>query len=59
MFLLELSPAEVATLREVLTSYLGDLRMEVADTDSYDLRQELKAKEEAIRALVDRLAAAA
>jgi ABC-type anion transport system duplicated permease subunit len=53
---LALQPAEVALLRRILTNYLSDLRMEIADTERYDLRQELKRDEEMIKRLLARLA---
>lgn len=55
----DLSTGEAALLREVLSNYLGDLRMEVRATDSYDYRQELKEKEDVLKELLARLARAA
>lgn len=43
-------------LREILTDYLSDLRMEIADTDSMDFREQLKRRREFVRELLDRLA---
>lgn len=54
---LALQPEEVALLRRILSNYLSDLRMEIADTERYDLRQELKRDEEMIKSLLARLAA--
>jgi hypothetical protein len=54
---LELDPREAAILAEVLTDYVSDLRMEVANTDSQDVRDELKAREEFLKDLLLRLAA--
>ena len=42
---LNLTAGEGAMLREILTSYLSDLRMEIANTDSMDFRQGLKKRE--------------
>ncbi len=53
---LALQPEEVALLRRILSNYLSDLRMEIADTERYDLRQELKRDEEVIKSLLARLA---
>ena len=55
MVRIELTDEEAVTLREVLTSYLGDLRMEVANTDSMDFRESLKQTEVLLKALIDRL----
>ena len=55
---LELDPREAAILAEVLTDYVSDLRMEVANTDSQDVRDDLKAREEFLKDLLLRLAAA-
>jgi hypothetical protein len=44
MFSLDLTPAEVAVLREVLESDISDLGMEIAGTDSLDFREGLKAR---------------
>ena len=54
---LTLSPEEAAVLHRILTSYVSDLRMEVADTDDYDLRQRLQAEEALVKKLIVRLAA--
>jgi hypothetical protein len=40
----------------VLEEYISDLRMEVANTDSMDLREELKRKEEFLKRLAAQLA---
>ncbi len=45
MIQLELKDDEGEALREILRSYLSDLRMEIADTDSKDFRESLKEKE--------------
>jgi hypothetical protein len=52
---LQLSDEERVELRDVLTSYLSDLRMEIADTDSYDFRQGLKKREAVLNDLLRRL----
>ena len=56
---IELDPREATVLAEVLTDYVSDLRMEVADTDSQEVRDELKAREEFLKDLLLRLAATA
>jgi hypothetical protein len=54
---LELDPKEAAALAAVLTDYVSDLRMEVANTDSMDVREELKAREVFLKDLLLRLGA--
>ncbi len=44
------------TLAETIESAIGDLRMEIADTDSYDFRQMLKVREATLRRLLADLA---
>ena len=41
----DLTPEELEMLHEILTSYLSDLRMEIADTDSMSFREEMKKRE--------------
>ncbi|HXY68574.1 MAG TPA: hypothetical protein VEH62_03935 [Gemmatimonadales bacterium] len=53
---LDLTAEEAAVLRQALEAYLSDLRMEIADTDSADYREELKRQEEILTRLEDRLA---
>lgn len=43
---LSLDAQESAVLAQALESYLSDLRVEIAGTDSYDLREALKAQEQ-------------
>jgi hypothetical protein len=52
---LELSADEAKVLTDVLSNYVSDLRMEIADTDSKDYREKLKKKEELLNNLVTRL----
>ncbi len=46
------------TLAETIESAIGDLRMEIADTDSYDFRQMLKVREATLKRLLADLAGA-
>ena len=48
----ELDPTEAEVLRMVLESYLSDLRMEIANTDSLDYREMLKARKMVLRKVV-------
>jgi hypothetical protein len=52
-----LSASEAALVGRILRSYLGDLRMEIADTDNPAMRRDLHAEEDAIRDLIGRLPA--
>jgi hypothetical protein len=51
-----LRPEEAVMLREVLESYISDLRMEISNTDSMDFRQGLKSREEFLKRLLQQLA---
>jgi hypothetical protein len=55
MVQIELTSEEAETLRAVLESYLSDLRMEIADTDSMDFRENLKKTEVFLKDLLQRL----
>ncbi len=55
MVRLELERDQAEMLREMLVSYLGDLRMEVSQTDLMDVREELKKKEVLLKDLIERL----
>ena len=52
---LELDPMQARTLAEALTDYVSDLRMEVANTDSMEVREELKAREAVLKEILGRL----
>lgn len=52
---LHLAQTESALLQQVLRNYLGDLRMEIRDTDSYTFREGLKEDERTIGAIIERL----
>ena len=53
---LRLEPTEAEVLRMVLESYLSDLRMEIADTDSMDFREKLKARKQVLRKILESIA---
>lgn len=44
MIHLDLDTQEQKTLMETLESYLSDLSTEIADTDRYEFREQLKAR---------------
>lgn len=52
---LELSNEEKDTLIDVLQSYISDLRMEMADTDSSFFREDLRSKKEVLDKILDKL----
>jgi hypothetical protein len=52
---LDLTGDEASVLRQALEGYLSDLRMEIADTDQKDYRDELKRQEEILTRLEERL----
>ena len=52
---LELEDREAYVLRRTLEEYVSDLRMEVANTDSQDVRDDLKETERILKSVIDRL----
>jgi hypothetical protein len=48
MIHLDLDALEQKTLMETLESYLSDLSYEIADTDQFDFREQLKAKRQVL-----------
>jgi hypothetical protein len=52
---LSLEPRESEVLARILTASLGDLRMEISNTERYEYRESLKADEEIIKAILERL----
>ena len=52
---LNLSSDQAETLAQVLEDYVSDLRMEVANTDSQEFRDDLKKKELFLKDLLSRL----
>lgn len=52
---IDLESGECAILRHVLESYLSDLRMEIAHTDSFDFRDMLKERKAVIRKVLGEL----
>ena len=52
---LVLTAEEAALLGEILTSYLSDLRMEIADTEAMDFRESLKQREVFLKRLLQTL----
>ena len=52
---LELTPTDAEILRTALESYLSDLRMEIADTDSMDYREGLTAQKAVLRRVLEEI----
>lgn len=52
---LQLTSEEAALLVEIFTGYVGDLRMEIADTDSLTFKDGLKKKEATLKSILQRL----
>ena len=46
---------EAEVLKRVLSQALSDLRMEISDTENYDMRQGLKRDEETLKSIIARL----
>lgn len=55
MVLLNFTQEELDMLQNILNSYLSDLRMEIADTDKKDFRDELKKQEKFLTELLNLL----
>ncbi len=55
MINLDLTNEEKDILAMVLESYLSDLRMEIADTDSMDFRESLKKRKDVLNKVLETL----
>ena len=55
MITIDLSEAESEVLRQILEVDLSDLRMEIADTDSFNFRDDLKGRKEVLQKVLDSL----
>lgn len=55
MIQIELTTEKAEMLREILSTYLSDLRMEIADTENMSFRESLKKKEEFLNELLQHL----
>jgi len=55
MIRLELTEQERLVLRDALESYLSDLRMEIADTDRKNFREQLKQNKEILQNILNQL----
>ena len=55
MIQIELTSEKAEMLREIISDYLSDLRMEIAGTENMSFRENLKKKEELLNELLQRL----
>lgn len=55
MIQLDLTDDDLGILKAALQSYISDLRMEIADTDNMDFRNQLKLKEQVLTKVVERI----
>lgn len=55
MLQIDLTHEDADVLRSVLESYLSDLRMEIANTDSMDFREMLKQRKQVLIKVLDAL----
>jgi ribonuclease HII len=55
MIIFELTETEREVLLEAIESYVSDLRMEIADTDSMDYREMLKARKDVLSRILEHL----
>lgn len=55
MVQLDLSEEDSHVLLSVLESYVSDLRMEIADTDSFDFREGLKGRKAVLNKVIEAL----
>ena len=58
MATIDLAPAEMEKLIEILKSYLSDLRLEIGDTKKKSYREDLKEQEEFLKGVIERMEAA-
>jgi hypothetical protein len=58
MATIDLAPAEMEKLLEILKSYLSDLRLDIGDTKKKSYRDELKEQEEFVKGIIERMEAA-
>jgi hypothetical protein len=42
-------------LKQILTQYIGDLSFEIARTDNFDWRQEMKQDQEVVKGIIEKL----
>ncbi|MBI2705959.1 MAG: hypothetical protein HYX32_11825 [Actinobacteria bacterium] len=52
---LHLTDDDAGLLQEVLSGAFRDLRFEIADTDNHEFKHRLKAREAALKAILDQV----
>ena len=52
---LDLTPEDVAILRDVVRSYLNDLHDEIAHTENFEFREALQERQRRLVALLEQL----
>lgn len=55
----QLEPAEANLVVSMLETSLGDLRMEIGKTENFDMRNDLKRREDSLKTILARLKSAA
>ncbi|HON37310.1 MAG: hypothetical protein ACOX3E_13485 [Desulfomonilia bacterium] len=55
MFSVDLTAEEKDVLHNMLSNYVSDLRMEIADTDRQDFREMIKKQKEILQKIIDAL----
>jgi predicted RNA binding protein with dsRBD fold (UPF0201 family) len=55
MIQVTLTESDAAAVKKALEAYLGDLRMEIADTDAQEFRERLKHEEQAVTRAIEQL----
>ena len=55
---LQLDDRDAGLLRSILERYLGDFRMEIGKTEDYNMRNDMKADEARLKAIMGKLGAA-
>ena len=52
---LDLTDADIIKLTSALQKYISDLSMEIADTDSFDFREDLKSERISLQKVVNQI----
>ena len=52
---IDITSEEAGMLKEILESYLSDLRMEISSTENMNFREEMKKREELLKRLIQHL----
>ncbi len=52
---LDIGPKEARILKTILTNYLSDLRMEISNTERYELREAMKEEEDTVSSIIEQL----